>query len=112
MNPPETCRCHQPPFHAKDFQPRHLGVDKTDGRFADVSLLQCGFCGTWWLEYAFSVEGFSESGRWFRVKVEESELPALTAANAAGYLEKAESHFAGGSYFRTTCQWVSGGVAP
>ncbi len=112
MNPSSTCQCHQPPFRATDFRSRHLGVDETAGRFADVGLLQCLSCASWWLEYAFSIEGFSESGRWYRVKVRETDVPHLTAANAAAYMENAESHFVGGSYFKTTGTRVSGGVAP
>ncbi len=43
---------------------RDVGVDETEGKFADVSVRRCDRCGRLWLCYFVEYEAFTASGRW------------------------------------------------
>ncbi|MBS0412189.1 MAG: hypothetical protein JSR86_19870 [Proteobacteria bacterium] len=78
---------------------RDVGVDETDGRFADVSVLKCRSCGALWLRYHFEIEAFTASGRWFRGLIDEATAISICPAEAFGYLQGLASHAFGGSFF-------------
>ena len=82
-----------------DVERRFLGVDLTDGRYADVTYEACHACGLQWVHYQFEFEAFSRSGRWYRGQINSAQAEALTAANAAALLEALAAYTAGGSYF-------------
>ena len=99
-----ACRCETPPFDYRDFQSTPVGIDETNGRFAEVSIETCRHCGTKWLRYLVEYEAFSESGRWYRGRLTAEMEQALTPERAVAMLESLTWHFYGGSYFRTTGQ--------
>lgn len=78
---------------------RYLGEDPTNGRYADVHLESCPECGRQWLHYAFEIEAFSRSGRWYRGEVTAEQVVHVTAETAAALLESLPAYEAGGSYF-------------
>jgi hypothetical protein len=59
------CRClTEGPQRPDVIDERHLGWDKTAGRFAGVTLRRCSRCKRLWLRYAVEHEAFTASGRW------------------------------------------------
>lgn len=79
---------------------REVGVDSTDGRYADVTILKCRSCGAFWLRYHFEVEAFTGSGRWYRGLIDEPTASAITPEKAFAYLNALPSYGFGGSFFR------------
>ncbi|MCX7044792.1 MAG: hypothetical protein NTX50_04790 [Candidatus Sumerlaeota bacterium] len=108
------CRCMTPPFSFLDFDSFDLGVDETNGRFADVTVNRCKVCGRYWLKYLVEYEAFSESGRWFRGMIEEAEVTggSLTPETALQRIAGMEWFFYGGSYYRTTGRKSFPGMVP
>jgi hypothetical protein len=78
---------------------RHLGCDKTAGRFADVSLLRCSRCRRFWLRYAVEYEAFSRSGRWAEAPIDEKAAETMILEAAAGFLDRADFYIYGGSHY-------------
>lgn len=75
---------------------RDLGLDD---HLAQVSLLACPECGTYWLRYSYEVEAFTGSGRWFLGTLPARQVLALTVASARETLERLDWYYYGGSYF-------------
>lgn len=96
------CPCQTPPFDYKDLPRRRIGVDTTEGRYADVSIEQCTRCGQRWLRYFFENESFSRSGRWYRGPISEETAQQVTPDNATEILQQIGWYFRGGSYFDST----------
>lgn len=99
------------PCEHRDIARQYLGVDLTEGRFADVTVERCSQCGQLWLHYQFEFEAFTASGRWYRGLISAAQAATLTAENAAGVLESLPSYTAGGSYFRGDVHQRSGPLA-
>ena len=91
-----------PPFHYTDFESEFVGVDKTNGRFGEVSIETCKTCGSKWLRYFVAYEAFTASGRWYRGLLSQKILNSLTPEGAVEALAGLPWHFYGGSYFETT----------
>jgi len=104
------CGCYIPPFDYQDFVSTHIGVDKTNGRYGDVSLERCVHCGTKWLRYLVEYEAFTASGRWFRAPISDEVLATLTPEQAVPFLERQPWHFSGGSYYQSRGQRSSGPI--
>ena len=104
----DNCRCLCPPFHYTDYDSCHVGVDETEGRYADVSVERCNRCGQRWLRYHYEVEAYPRSGRWYQVAISEAEAVAVTATTAVAMMCRHRWHFRGGSYFNSAgdrCEW-------
>ena len=102
------CRCWSVPFWYGDFNSRYIGVDETIGPFGNVSVEQCKQCGQQWLQYLIEEEGFSRSGRWYRVPLSDEEAASVSPVTAVQLLCRRGWHFRGGSYFDSTgarCDW-------
>ena len=96
------CRCMTPPFWYQDYETEEVGIDETNGRFGEVSVETCKWCGNLWLRYLVEYPAFSESGRWYRGLVTPEMLESLRPEQAPDLLASLPWHFYGGSYFRTT----------
>lgn len=92
------CLQHGPPFF-HDAHTRFVGVDETDGRFADVTLCRCPQCARTWLRYQVEYEAFTASGRWCMAPIDPALAARITPEAAATALADAEWHIFGGSYF-------------
>jgi len=103
-----NCRCTFPPPRHFDYSREFIGVDETNGRFAEVSIDTCKYCGTKWINYFYEVEGFSKSGRWYRGIIGEEAAATISASNAAAWLEQLDQYMYGGSYFGTEGAYGSG----
>jgi hypothetical protein len=78
---------------------RNVGVDETNGRFADVRVDNCVRCGTLWLRYFVEYEAFSRSGRWARGSISADEARSITPETAEEHLSTLPEYLADGSYF-------------
>jgi hypothetical protein len=76
-----------------------LGIDVTDGRFADVSLQICSGCGRGWLHYLQEAEYETAGGRWAEALIEPDDASAMTPERAAEYIGTAPWRIVGGSYY-------------
>ena len=108
---PETpCKCFIPPLSYTDFKKAFWGVDKTNGRFAEITVQVCVHCGTKWLNYLVEFEAFSKSARWYRGVVSEKELKNLQPEKVVPYIEGLNWFIFGGSYFSSTGMYGKGEV--
>ena len=58
-----TCPCRHSGVSYRQFSPfRSVGVDETEGRYAEVSIDECRERQLLWLRYAVEYESFSRSG--------------------------------------------------
>jgi hypothetical protein len=105
-----SCRCWNGGADYRLFTHfRDLGTDMTDGRYADVAVLECRECGLLWLRYSVEYEGFSKSGRWARGNIGRPEAEAITPELAVQHLETG-SYMYGGSYFDGASGWRTGAM--
>jgi hypothetical protein len=102
------CICMKPPFHHADFDSTEIGVDKTHGRFGQVSIETCKRCQRKWLHYLVEYEAFSRSGRWYRGLLSDELAKSVTPETAVEILEDQDWYFYGGSYFQTQGRMGSG----
>jgi predicted metal-dependent HD superfamily phosphohydrolase len=100
-----ACTCVDPRCPAAAFETRYVGVDKTDGRFADVSIWTCRTCGSLWLHYRLEKEGFRGAGRWYRGILSPEAARDLQPADAASLVARWSWHFQGGTYFGSAGLW-------
>jgi len=93
------CTCLETPDGLHKYEKRFVGIDETNGRYGEVELQTCSRCQQIWLRYFVEYEGFSNSGRWFRGRISQSEAKIMTPESAPEYLEMLDWYFVGGSYF-------------
>lgn len=94
------CACCLATASSQQFETfRNVGIDETDGRYAEVKILRCVECQGLWLRYFVEYEAFSRSGRWARGSVSEAEATAITPAAAGSAFEHMLGYLYGGSYF-------------
>src|SRR5690606_3724726 len=110
LTPHPKCRCFIPPLHYMNYEKVTLGVDKTNGRFGDVSLFTCIHCGTKWLHYYAEYESFSRSGRWYKGIISDKEAKEITPESAVAYLEGLDWYIFGGSFFSSQGMYGKGKV--
>jgi hypothetical protein len=94
------CKClPEGPRSPDVVDERYIGRDETAGRFADVSLLRCSRCRRLWLRYAVEYVAFTRSGRWAAPPIDDKAAAMMTPEAAPEFLEHAEFHIYGGSYW-------------
>ena len=107
----ENCKCHNPPFLYSDYTKHYVGIDETNGRFGEVTFKTCKYCNSLWLHYYVTYEAFSQSGRWYRGLITQSDAENITPENSVNYLKSLKWYFYGGSYFNTSGKKGSGRVS-
>ncbi|WP_374461960.1 hypothetical protein [Chryseobacterium taeanense] len=95
------CSCEKPNSNYTEYRSSELGIDHTNGRYAEVSFQQCKLCQRIWIHY-------SKSGRWYKGIVSKKDRPNITPENAVEYLESLEWYVYGGSYFESTGEFGQG----
>lgn len=96
-----TCTCEDPEARADGFVSTSVGIDRTNGRFGEVTIERCARCDAIWLRYLVEYEGFSKSGRWYRGLVTASIASTVTPETAVAVLEALPWHYYGGSYWES-----------
>lgn len=76
-----------------------IGVDETNGRYGDVSVLTCRGCRGRWLYYFAEYEGFTASGRWILGLLPDDHPSPLTPQYAVTILNSLPWYIYGGSAF-------------
>jgi hypothetical protein len=71
---------------------REIDTDRTEGRYADVTLTRCTKCRRLWLRYEVEYEAFSRSGRWCEAVIDEASAATMTPEAAPAYLAAAPWH--------------------
>lgn len=95
----EDCTCFEPESWRDDFEKTMLGVDRTKGRFGEVSIDRCRQCGRLWLHYFVEYEAVPQSGRWYRGLITPEAARSVTPEGAVAILEGLPWRLYGGSYF-------------
>jgi hypothetical protein len=93
------CACLELGPRLGSFDEAFVGVDRTNGRFGDVSIRTCRACGRRWLRYQVEYEAFSGSGRWYTGLLPEGADARLRPEDAVPLLERLPWHVYGGSFF-------------
>lgn len=92
------CGCMEPAGRW-NFEETRIGIDKTKGRYGEVSIRQCKECNNVWLHYQVEYEAFSKSGRWFRGLISPDLAKTTSPETAVQELAQLEWYFYGGSRF-------------
>lgn len=87
-----------------------IGVDETNGRYGEVTILTCRECSRVWLHYLVVHEAFPRSGRWFAGLLPDGMADSVTPEAAVSILEQLPWHVYGGSYFNTSGRRGTGPV--
>jgi hypothetical protein len=98
MTPACTC-LDRGTRHPDVIEVRDLGVDTTEGRYADVSVIRCARCKRLWLRYHVEYEAFTGSGRWAETPIDEVVAATMTAEAAPAFIDAAEWYVYGGSNY-------------
>jgi len=93
------CNCVTRQGTGRSVDERHIGTDRTNGRFADVTVKRCAACRRLWLRYQVEYESTSHSGRWAEGIVDEATATRITPENAANVLSSLPWQIYGGSWF-------------
>lgn len=93
------CNCVTRQGASRAVEERYVGADRTNGRFADVTVTRCAACRRLWLRYQVEYEHTSRSGRWAEGIVDEATATRITPENAAKVLSSLPWHIYGGSWF-------------
>jgi hypothetical protein len=104
----DECECLQRGPRFPDARSSPIGVDPSNGRFADVAAIECLNCGRLWLKYGWELEWHSRSGRWYAGLVSPDQVERLVPEDAPQVLEGLDWYLAGGSYFDGKISRVSG----
>ena len=93
------CNCVTRQGTAGAVEERYIGTDRTNGRFADVTVSRCAACGHLWLRYQVEYEYMSRSGRWAEGIIDEATATGITPEKAAKVLSSLPWQIYGGSWF-------------
>jgi hypothetical protein len=94
------CRCAEPDARFDQFREwRSLPADETEGRFADVSILECVSCGHLWVRYHVEYEGLAKSGRWARGRIHAGRAASIRSEEVPEHLAELDGYLFGGSRF-------------
>ncbi|KQR94499.1 hypothetical protein ASG01_01045 [Chryseobacterium sp. Leaf180] len=93
------CACEQHDLFPSEYRTSVVGKDTTDGRNAEVSIIQCKLCQRIWLKYEFLSENNFEQNRWFKGIIAKKEVADLKPEDAVEYLESLTWYICGGNYF-------------
>lgn len=93
------CACEKHDLSESEYRTSIVGTDLTDGRNAEVSIIQCKLCQRIWINYAVESENSPELSRWFKGIIAKKEVAEMKPEQAVEYLEKLQWYICGGSFF-------------
>lgn len=96
---PGDCVCLTAGPKWPQYEERYIGIDRTNGRYADVELHRCKLCRRLWLRYHVEYEAFSRSGRWAEGIIDDATAAIVTPERAPDILSRLPWHICGGSWF-------------
>lgn len=92
------CQCMEPAGRW-NFEETWVGIDKTKGRYWEVSIRLCKGCHRVWVHYHVEYAAFNKSGRWFRGLISPDLAKTITPKTAVEALAQLDWHFYEGSRF-------------
>lgn len=93
------CACEKHDIIESEYRTSTVGTDFTEGRNAEVSIIQCKLCQRIWLKYSVESEKFPELNRWFKGIIAKKEVAEMKPENAVEYLENLPWYICGGEFF-------------
>ena|ERR1700675_3061700 len=96
---PECSCLATAPKHPNAVEERSVGIDPSNGRFADVTLVRCALCRRLWLTYQFEIEAFTASGRWYAALISEADAKIMTPHRAPDFIKSQPWRIYGGSFY-------------
>jgi hypothetical protein len=94
------CQCLDEPLPADCYSDvEFIGVDETEGRFGEVSIIKCNNCSRYWLKYSVEYEYLTGAGRYFMGIILPQNIRFITPETAISYLDTLDWRLFGGSYF-------------
>lgn len=93
------CACEKHDLIESEYRTSSLGTDLTDGRNAEVSVIQCRLCQRIWIKYAVEFPNPPESARWYKGIIAKKEVAGMKPENAVEHLENLEWYICGGNFF-------------
>ncbi|MCX8523324.1 hypothetical protein OF897_05255 [Chryseobacterium formosus] len=93
------CACEKHDLIESEYRTSIVGTDFTDGRNAEVSIIQCRLCQRIWLKYFIKSENSPELSRWFKGIIAKKEVAEMKPENAVEYLENLPWYIGGGNFF-------------
>lgn len=94
----EECACFKPRTHHNYYR-CYLGMDDTEGRYADVTLQKCKECQSIWLYYFLDYHWRRNGTRWYLGLVSPEKAITITRHNAIDTLNQLDWFFYGGVYY-------------
>jgi hypothetical protein len=93
------CACEKHDLVESEYRTSIVGTDSTDGRIAEVSIIQCRLCQRIWLKYLVESQKSPELSRWFKGIIAKKEVAEMKPENAVEYLENLPWYVFGGEFF-------------
>lgn len=93
------CTCEKHDLIESEYRTSIVGTDFTDGKNAEVSIIQCRLCQRIWLKYTVESQTSPELNRWYKGIIAKKEVIGMKPENAIKYLENLPWYICGGSYF-------------
>lgn len=93
------CACEKHDLIESEFRTSIVGTDLTDGRNAEVSVIQCRLCQRIWIKYAVEFSNSPESARWYKGIIAKKEVAGMKLEDVVEHLENLEWYVCGGSFF-------------
>ncbi|MXS71834.1 hypothetical protein GSF70_11465 [Flavobacteriaceae bacterium W22] len=93
------CACEKHDLIESEYRTSTVGTDFTDGRNAEVSIIQCRLCQRIWLKYEIESPDNLKYSRWYKGIIAKKEVAVMKPENAVEYLENLDWYICGGSYF-------------
>jgi len=93
------CACEKHDLIESEYRTSTVGTDSTEGRNAEVSVIQCRLCQRIWIKYDVEFANSTQSARWFKGIIAKKEVAEMKAENAVEYLENLPWYICGGEFF-------------
>ena len=84
------CACEKHDLVESEYRTSVVGKDITEGRNADVDIIQCKLCQRIWLKYSIHFDNSPEKNRWFKGIISKKEVATMKPEEAIEYIENLE----------------------
>ncbi|CAD7813804.1 hypothetical protein CHRY9390_02713 [Chryseobacterium aquaeductus] len=93
------CACEKHDLIESEYRKSNVGTDSTEGRMAQVSVIQCRLCQRIWIKYDISFQNSLELGRWYKGIIAKKDVSEMKPENVVEHLENLEWYVCGGEFF-------------
>lgn len=93
------CACEKHDLTESEYRTSIVGTDLTNGKNAEVSVIQCRLCQRIWIKYTVGFPDSPESGRWYKGIIAKKDVAEMKPENVVKHLENLEWYICGGQFF-------------